>query len=103
MVLLGGALILVAAFLVFMATNQENAGVTPTTDVASDPMDAVERISLEDAKSAFDSGSSVFLDVRTDVEYEQSHIPNAIHIPLNQLASRLSELDPAASIITYCT
>ena len=33
------------------------------------------------------------LDVRTQEEYEEGHIPGALHIPLDALRSRLDELD----------
>jgi rhodanese-related sulfurtransferase len=36
----------------------------------------------------------VLVDVRTDEEYEEGHIPNAIHIPHDQMESRYMELTP---------
>ncbi|MFO1207314.1 MAG: rhodanese-like domain-containing protein [Burkholderiales bacterium] len=36
---------------------------------------------------------AVVLDVREAAEYAAGHLPNAKHIPLGQLASRLKELD----------
>ncbi len=103
MVILGGVLILLAAFLVFWVANQNNAGQPTPSEVASDPAVTVERIPLADAKTIWDNGGAVFLDVRSQAEYEQAHIPGAVLIPLNDLASRLNELDPAAKIISYCT
>ena len=34
----------------------------------------------------------ILLDVRTEEEYEASHIPNAINIPLNNLESQIEHL-----------
>lgn len=48
------------------------------------PAEAVQKINREDA---------LVLDVREDNEYRAGHIPNARHIPLSQLAGRLSELE----------
>ncbi len=62
-----------------------------------------KRVSLTDAKAAFDSQSAVFVDVRIPESYQAGHIPGAINIQLNDLANRLNELDPNQWIITYCS
>ncbi len=49
-----------------------------------DSTEAVMKINREDA---------VVVDVREDAEVSRGRIPNAKHIPLGQLASRLSELE----------
>jgi phage shock protein E len=36
----------------------------------------------------------LFVDVRTDEEYEAGHIPGAIHIPHDQMEERAGELVP---------
>jgi rhodanese-related sulfurtransferase len=36
---------------------------------------------------------ALVLDVREDKEWAEGHIPNAKHIPLGQLSTRISELD----------
>ncbi len=41
------------------------------------------------------------LDVRQPSEYQQSHIPGAMLIPLPQLDDRLSELDPEKPTLVY--
>ncbi len=61
------------------------------------------RVSLADAKAAYDQGAAVFLDVRFADDYTASHILGALSIPLADLETRLSELDPSDWIITYCT
>lgn len=61
------------------------------------------RISLEETKAAFDSRAAVFVDVRSEAAYAESHIPGALSIPLAELESRLDELNPNQWIITYCT
>jgi 3-mercaptopyruvate sulfurtransferase SseA len=63
----------------------------------------VPRVSLEEAKSALDAGSAIFLDVRSQQSYESQHIPGALNIPLPDMEARLGELDKAEWIITYCT
>ena len=67
------------------------------------PAPGVERISLADAKAAFDAGEAVFLDVRDAQSYAETHVVGALNIPINELPQRLGELNPTDRIITYCT
>lgn len=43
------------------------------------------------------------VDVRQPKEYEKEHLPGAILIPLKELLDRKGELDPAKTILVYCT
>ncbi|RNL48249.1 rhodanese-like domain-containing protein [Arthrobacter oryzae] len=42
------------------------------------------------------------LDVREDFEVAEGMIPGALHIPMDQLQTRLSELDAAVPVIAVC-
>lgn len=42
------------------------------------------------------------VDVMGASEYEQSHLPGAIHIPLAQIAGRAQELDRGRPVVVYC-
>ncbi|MBL7812162.1 MAG: MFS transporter [Bacteroidetes bacterium] len=42
------------------------------------------------------------LDVRSAAEYNEAHIPNAIHVALDELDVRLNELNRKETIITVC-
>ena len=75
---------------------------TPSPD-ARIPFPEVSRVSLADAKAAYDTGSAVFVDVRGDPFYSQSHIPGALSLTSEDLPDRMDELDPNDWIITYCT
>jgi len=44
----------------------------------------------------------VVVDVREPWEYRQGHVPGAVLIPLGQLSSRLSELDPERPVAVIC-
>jgi rhodanese-related sulfurtransferase len=48
--------------------------------------------------------SAVLLDVREAKEFEGGHLPNAMHIPLSELAARGSELAKLTSrpVVAYC-
>ena len=47
-------------------------------------------------------GDAVVLDVRPTPEYAAGHLPGALHIPLEELADRLSELPRNTEIVAYC-
>jgi len=49
-----------------------------------------------------DTESFTLLDVRTDNEYEQGHLPDSQHIFLGELPDRLDEVGPARPITTFC-
>lgn len=48
------------------------------------------------------NGDTFILDVREFHEYEMCRIPNAKLIPLNNLATRINELDRSWDIVLYC-
>lgn len=96
-----GLLFIIIAVVIWLASPE--IGAAPgTTELPGEPSE-VARVSVSEAKAAFDEGTAVFLDVRTNEEYAQSHIPGAVSIPLNELGARYTELDPSAWVITYCT
>jgi phage shock protein E len=46
---------------------------------------------------------TTFIDVRNDWEFEEEHLPDAIHIPLEQVTSRLSEISKMhGPVVFYC-
>jgi hypothetical protein len=82
---------------------QEQGYPAPPAFATEDPFLEVPRVTLEEAKAAFDSGSAVFVDTRFADDYAIAHIPGALSIPADEIESRLSEVDPDQWIITYCT
>lgn len=76
----------------------------PTADQSQAiPEPNIKRVSLADAKNAFDAKSAVFVDVRDPDSYKAGHVPGALNIPLAQMETRYKELDPSQWIILYCT
>ena len=67
------------------------------------PHPEIERISLSDAKTAFDQNQAVFIDTRSEPYYSEGHIPGALSISEEEMENRLGELDKHSWIITYCT
>ena len=64
----------------------------------------VPSISSEESLKVISDNNYRFLDVRTDGEYSDGHIPNSIHIPLQDIQSRISEIEKIKDkkIIVYC-
>lgn len=58
-------------------------------------------ISVDDAYQKYQSGT-FFLDVRTQAEWDNYHVPNTTLIPLDELPSRLSELPKDKEIVVIC-
>jgi hypothetical protein len=119
-----GALLMVGALLwLFVATRQSATQaalpptqvvslVTPVTPVAAlvapvatpaIPYPEIKRISVGDAKAAYELKSAVFIDVRGEPYFSEEHIPGAISMTYDEMSSRMGELDKNAWIITYCT
>jgi rhodanese-related sulfurtransferase len=66
-------------------------------------VEQVTRVTLEDAKAAYDDGKAVFVDVRDSSSYVAGHIPGAVQMPISEMPTRSGELNPKSWIIPYCT
>ena len=58
-------------------------------------------VTLDELADVIDRGGFV-LDVREDYEWEEGHVPNAHHIPMNEVANQLDKLDDGARIFIIC-
>lgn len=54
------------------------------------------------AQELADGEALVVLDVRRDDERDDSHIPGSVHIPLQELQSRVGELSPTPPVWIHC-
>jgi hypothetical protein len=106
--LIAGVILIAGSIItwILFSRSSENvpASANPATGgIAQVPLEEIPRASVDEAKSAFDSGEAVFVDVRDRDSYDLNHIPGALSIPLSEVGARLGELDPDTWIITYCT
>ncbi len=62
---------------------------------------AAPRIGLREAKIRFDQGAALFVDVRSGEEYERSHIPGAISLPIREILRRAEEVPRERPVIFY--
>ena len=58
-------------------------------------------VSASQAYDMYRSGAT-FVDVRTQAEWDQAHIPRSLSIPLDELQSRLDELPQDSDIVVVC-
>lgn len=70
------------------------------------PAQASGEIALKDAVLLFLSGRAVFLDARSQFEFEQGHIQGAISLPVREFASQFQDVKPKLAgkeaVIAYC-
>jgi len=86
--------LLVAALLACTAPTDDSKQAANPASIT--PRELAELLQLDNAP--------LILDVRSEEEYTESHIPGALNIPHDQLGDRLSEIDAAktAEIVVHC-
>jgi sulfur-carrier protein adenylyltransferase/sulfurtransferase len=63
----------------------------------------VAEITPRELKARLDRNEPpLLLDVRQDWETQICRLPNAVHIPIEEIEFRADELDPDGEIVVYC-
>ena len=63
----------------------------------------MSEISAQDLKARLDRNEPpLLLDVRQDWETKLCRLPNAVHIPIEEIELRTDELNPEDDIVVYC-
>jgi NADPH-dependent 2,4-dienoyl-CoA reductase/sulfur reductase-like enzyme/peroxiredoxin family protein/rhodanese-related sulfurtransferase/TusA-related sulfurtransferase len=70
--------------------------------VAENILSGLSDVFTYEQLASFDQEKSILLDVRTQIEFDNGHLPGAINIPVDGLRQRLSELNQEKMILTYC-
>ena len=88
--LLNVALIVIVVLIIKMELERFTSGITQVN-----PFEAIRLLNDETA---------VVVDVREAKEFSEGHLKDAVHIPLSDLKSRVTELDKYKdkSVIAYC-
>ncbi|GHF98749.1 ArsR/SmtB family transcription factor [Streptomyces hydrogenans] len=81
--------------------DRHQAAVPAARDAYLGP-DAGAELTREELRARVAAGSVVVLDVRPVEEYLAGHIPGAVSIPVDELASRVHELPEQTEIVVYC-
>ncbi len=88
------AILFVAALVVFVILQLNSWKDAFSSDLPNS-------ISVSEAYDLYQKGAFI-LDVRTQEEWNQFHVPNAVLIPLDQLRSRIDEIPIDRPIIVVC-
>ena len=72
------------------ATDQPQGGLAPSLSPRS----------VHEQQNA--GRSPVLIDVRSEAEYSAGHIPGAVHIPFDEVAERIDEVDTSQGVALYC-
>jgi molybdopterin/thiamine biosynthesis adenylyltransferase/rhodanese-related sulfurtransferase len=65
----------------------------------------ISEIDATEARDRIESGEPVVVDVREQNEWDEGHIPGAVHVPRGHLESRIERLAPdtARPVVVYCS
>ena len=65
----------------------------------------IDEVDATRARELVDAGEPLVVDVREQDEWDEGHIPGAVHIPRGNLESRIERAapDPTRPIIVYCS
>lgn len=86
------------ALVILLGVPAVAAAQAPTDDLASAP-----RIPQAEFKKLLSDGTIFVIDVRDHQSYVNGHIPGAVSMPLETLASHVAELKAAKKpIVAYC-
>ena len=59
-------------------------------------------MTTEEALVLWQAGKAVIIDVRTQKEYEEGHIPDVALIPIDQLENRLDDMSQDRQVLLIC-
>jgi len=88
------AVLVVAALIIYLILQAANNAQNSAPSLPRE-------IPVSEAFTKYQNGVFV-LDVRTQEEWNEFHVPNTTFIPLDQLASRLNELPKDREIVVVC-
>src|SRR6266568_6199650 len=65
----------------------------------------IDEVDSSRARELIETGDPVILDVREQDEWDEGHIPGAVHIPRGNLESRVEAAvsDRARPVLVYCS
>lgn len=86
------AMVAIVAFIVYLIAS---AGGSSDGSLARE-------VSTDEAYKMYQQSSTFTVDVRTQQEWDEYHVPNTTLIPLDQLQNRLSEVPKDKEVLVVC-
>jgi hydroxyacylglutathione hydrolase len=77
-------------------------GAMPATDLRALAPREIASIPVMPAAKIAAMSDATIIDVRSEAEWNEGHIPGARHLPLTQLTARADELRDAQPIVVHC-
>ena len=74
----------------------------PSAVTCAGGTEIIDQMSVDELAKHPSPNGPVVIDVRNDAEWNEGHIPNAINIPLGQLAQRIDEIPEDANVVVQC-
>src|SRR5688572_16950712 len=75
---------------------------SPLVSSAQQTPGTFQRISQADAYKLYQENKAVFIDVRSNAQYQLGHIKGSLSIPGSQIVKRFGEAAKGKIVITYC-
>ncbi|MGY2060622.1 ArsR/SmtB family transcription factor, partial [Nocardia gipuzkoensis] len=64
--------------------------------------EVLQAITADELRNRMDDQSTIVIDVRSQQEFEQGHVPGAVSVPAERLLDRLAGLPRGKEIVAYC-
>ena len=98
--------LLIIFLLIFVLTgcNSGDDNKIISGDTNTNKMAEYKKITAEEAKGIIDNEDVIIVDVRTQAEYDEGHIKNAVNAPVTEIADKAEKVldDKSAKILVYC-
>ena len=70
--------------------------------MSSNTGEPFQRITIDTAKEKIDSEECTIVDVRQQDEWDSGHVKNAVHIPVDEILSKIDQLPDTGSLLFIC-
>lgn len=87
----------------WQAAGNELAKGPAATTIAYVRKLAPGEIGIKEFESAVNEGSGLIVDARTGEEFAKGHLPKALNIPAEEMASRFAEIPTGKPVVIHCS
>ena len=76
---------------------------TSPQPASPNPADSARRIDVEELHKLWEKDEVLIIDTRSELDFKNSHIKNAISMPFGTVQDHIEELPRNKMIVAYCT